>query len=228
MRTAFLLLLLAGPLPAQAQCGGYVITPHAGNTSTTYTITIIGCNGFGTTVPCTMTIPPTIAGLPVTAIANVAYCGCTGLTSITISGSVTSIASSAFCDCPLTSVYFTGNAPPVTVPPYLFGTNATVYYLPGTSGWGSTFAGLPTVLWNPQIQTNAGSFGISNNQFGFNITNTNNLTVEVEVCTNLASRVWTPLQTVTLTNGSFYFSEPFQANSPARFYGLGLPDSGGF
>jgi uncharacterized repeat protein (TIGR03803 family) len=25
-----------------------------------------------------------------------------------------------------------------------------VYYLPGTSGWGATFAGMPTLLWNPQ------------------------------------------------------------------------------
>ena len=39
----------------------------------------------------------------------------------------------------------------------------------------------------------------------------------------LACPVWTPLRTVTLTNGSFYFSEPLQTNTPARFYGLGLP-----
>ena len=45
----------------------------------------------------------------------------------------------------------------------------------------------------------------------------------VEACTNLASPVWTPLQTITLTNGSFYFSDPQWTNYPGRFYGLGSP-----
>jgi hypothetical protein len=228
MKIVSLLLLLAAPAAVQAQCGGYIISADEQTTPTTYTITIIGCDGNGTPVDCTMTIPSTIAELPVTAIAELAYYDCTGLSSITIPGSVTSIASDAFSRCPLTSVYFTGNAPPLTFPPYIFGTEATVYYLPGTSGWGSTFVGLPTVLWNPVIQTDDGSFGITNNQFGFNITNANNLTVAVEVCTNLAEPVWITLQTVTLTNGSFYFNEPFQANSPARFYRLSLPNSSGF
>jgi hypothetical protein len=32
--------------------------------------------------------------------------------------------------------------------------NATVYYLPGTTGWGTTFGGRPAVLWDPPaIQT---------------------------------------------------------------------------
>jgi len=95
--------------------------------------------------------------------------------------------------------------------------------LPGTFGWSSNLDGTPAILWNPLIQTADGSFGISNNQFGFNITGTNNFTVVVEACTNLANPVWTPLQTVTLTNGSYYFSEPLQTNSPGRFYGLGVP-----
>jgi hypothetical protein len=101
--------------------------------------------------------------------------------------------------------------------------SATVYFLPGTIGWSSTFDNRPTVLWNPLIQTSGGSFGLRSNQFGFDITGTSNLTVVVEACANLASPVWTPLQTVTLTNGSFYFSDPQWTNYPARFYGLGLP-----
>jgi hypothetical protein len=109
----------------------------------------------------------------------------------------------------------------------LFGAdnNLTVYYLPGASGWGAFSAGtdLPVVLWNPGIEAGGGSFGVQTNYFGFNITNTANLTVVVEVCTNLASPVWTPVQTVTLTRGSFYFSEPFQADTSSRFYGLVLP-----
>ena len=82
---------------------------------------------------------------------------------------------------------------------------------------------IDTVLWNPGIPTGDGVFGVQTNYFGFNITNAANLTVVVEVCTNLASPVWVPLATNTLANGVFYFSEPFQANSSGRFYGLGLP-----
>jgi hypothetical protein len=29
--------------------------------------------------------------------------------------------------------------------------NATVYYLPGTTGWATTFGGRPTVLWDPPV-----------------------------------------------------------------------------
>jgi hypothetical protein len=80
------------------------------------------------------------------------------------------------------------------------------------------------VLWNPLIQATGASFGVQSNQFGFTITNgtTNNLPIVVEACTNLASPVWTPLQTLTLTN-SFHFSDPHWTNYPARYYGLGFP-----
>jgi hypothetical protein len=125
----------------------------------------------------------------------------------------------------VTNVYFLGNAPAVDSTAFAFDNNATAYYLPGTSGWNdfSTNAGVPTVLWNPVIQTADGSFGVSNNQFGFNITGTTNIPIVVEACANLANPVWTPLQTLNLTNGSFYFSEPFQPNSSGRFYRINSP-----
>jgi hypothetical protein len=73
------------------------------------------------------------------------------------------------------------------------------------------------------IQAGGAAFGVLNNQFGFNITATNNYTVLVEACTNLANPIWTPLQTVTLTNGLFYFTDPLWMNYASRYYGLGLP-----
>jgi hypothetical protein len=79
------------------------------------------------------------------------------------------------------------------------------------------------VLWNPLIQTSDGSFGVQNNQFGFNFTGTTNIPVEVEACTNLANPVWTTLQSLTLTNGLVYFSEPLQTNSSGRFYRISAP-----
>jgi serpin B len=69
----------------------------------------------------------------------------------------------------------------------------------------------------PAIQTGDGSFGIKNNQIGFNVTGTN-LTLVVEACTNMAARVWFPVQTLTLNNGSAYFSEPWSATNSSRFY----------
>ena len=80
------------------------------------------------------------------------------------------------------------------------------------------------MLWNPLIQASSANFGVQNNQFGFTITNTQPIyPIVVEACANLASPVWTPLPNVTLTNGSFYFSDPQWTNYSARFYGLGFP-----
>ena len=104
--------------------------------------------------------------------------------------------------------------------------NATVYYLPGTTGWGAPgtpFGGLPTMLWNPQAQTSDGSFGVQTNRFGFNITGTTNIPIVIEACANLASPVWVPLQSCTLTNGSVYFCDPQWTNYPGRFYRFRSP-----
>ena len=84
----------------------------------------------------------------VTSIGGGAFNSCTGLTSVTIPNSVTSIGGAAFFHCSgLTYVYFLGNAPDDFNA--FFGDPATVYYLAGTTGWGSTFSGLPTAVWTP-------------------------------------------------------------------------------
>jgi len=95
--------------------------------------------------------------------------------------------------------------------------------LRGATGWSSTFDGLPTVLWNAAIQASGANFGVHSNQFGFNITGTNNIPVVVEVSANLANPLWTPLQNLTLTNGSFYFSDPQWTNYSNRYYRVSLP-----
>jgi len=175
----------------------------------------------------TVYIPTTINGLPVTSIGSGAFVGCTNLVNITIPDNVTNIADAAFQDCDnLASIYFTGNAPAADPSAFEDSTNGitpTVYYLPGASGWSSTFAGFPAVLWNPQIQTTGTNFGVSGNQFGFNITGTNNFTALVETSTNLAGPVWSVLQTVTLVNGSYSFTDPQWTNYPGRYYTLVMP-----
>ena len=50
-------------------------------------------------------------------------------------------------------VYFQGNAPAAGSDVFDGDNEATVYYLPGTTGWGTTFGGLPTALWVPYTYT---------------------------------------------------------------------------
>ena len=165
----------------------------------------------------------------VTSIGDLAFYDCTSLTNFTIPASVTSIGNYAFYYCTsLKGVYFQGNAPTPTNDSTVFLIDGivTVYYLPGTTGWGSTFDGRPTALWflpNPLILNNSTSFGVQINGFGFIISWATNVSVVVESCTNLANPVWSPVGTNTLTNGSSYFSDPQWTNYPGRFYRLRSP-----
>jgi hypothetical protein len=163
----------------------------------------------------------------VTSISFDGFEYCSSLARVTIPGSVTNIGGEAFEFCSnLASVYFQGNAPTVDSPfVFSYDTNARAYYLPGTTGWGdfSTNTGLPVVLWNPLIQAGDASFGVRSNQFGFNITGTSNIPIRVEASANLAGPVWIPLQTLTLTNGLFYFSDPQWTNYSGRFYRISSP-----
>ena len=101
--------------------------------------------------------------------------------------------------------------------------NATIYYLPETAGWGTTFAGRPAKLWNPLIQSSGPDFGVRTNGFGFAITGTPNIPILVEACTSLPSASWISLKTCTLTNGSVYFSDPDWTDYSARFYRIRSP-----
>ncbi len=86
-------------------------------------------------------IPAGVAGIGDYAFAY------TGLTSVTIPNSVTRIGDYAFSGDSLAGVYFTGNAPGPDLTSFYGDSQATVYYLPGTTGWGAFFDGVPTALW---------------------------------------------------------------------------------
>ena len=143
---------------------------------------------------------------------------------MTIPNSVTNIGNDAFESCTsLNGVYFKGNALSVGSPAFFYDTNTTIYYLPGTTGWGAVLGSRPTVLWNPQVQTGDATFGVRTNRFGFNIAGASNLVIVVEACSNLANPIWSPVRTNTLTGGSSYFSDPQWTNYPDRFYRLRSP-----
>ena len=85
----------------------------------------------------------------VTNIGDSSFSDCSGLTSITIPRSVTSLGSKAFSGCTnLESVYFAGNAPSLASENAFENANqVTVYYRAKTTGWGSSYAGRPTMQW---------------------------------------------------------------------------------
>jgi hypothetical protein len=177
-------------------------------------VTSIGHDAFDNCYGLTnMTIPDSV-----TSIGFDAFYFCTSLAKVTIGAGVTSIGGSAFEEClPLTGVYFQGDAPSIDSNAFIFDDNVTFYYLPGTTGWSSTYD-TPWFLPNPLILNGEPNFGVGANGFGFTISWATNISVMVEAATNLANPVWIPLSTNLLTGGTSYFSDPQWKKYPSRFY----------
>jgi hypothetical protein len=180
----------------------------------------------------------------VTNIGNGAFSECLDLSSVSLPGSLTSIGTDAFSDCnslliitippgvaalgdyafgwcsKLKDVYFQGNAPSGDSTVFQ-SDSGTAYYLPGTTGWGSSFGGLPTALWtlpSPLILNHEAGFGAESNGFAFTVSWATNLSIVVEASPSLASPAWTPVATNTLMGGQFHFSDSQWTNYAARFY----------
>jgi len=191
-------------------------------------VTSIGDDAFG---GCLSLTKVTI-GNGVTSIGDAAFSHCDRLTDVTTPNSVTNIGASAFSwRGGLTKVFFDGKAPavgqdafyavlfvPYCPPPRFVFDPATVYFLLGTTGWSTNFAGLPTAIWTPEVQTGDGSFGVKSNQFGFNLTWADGLSVVIEASPSLSNPMWSSVVTNTLSGGTFYFTDPQWTKYPSRFY----------
>lgn len=167
------------------------------------------------------------------SIGDSAFSSCP-LTSVTLPSSIANLGEAAFTYSDPRAVYFQGNAPgnpgiygaPVFDQDNATAYNATAYYLPGTTGWGPAFGGIPTAPWTlpyPLILGAGPGFGVRSNQFGFTVSWATNLAVVVEASTNLLHPVWEPPQTNTLTSGWFYFSDPRWTSFARRFCRIRCP-----
>jgi hypothetical protein len=145
------------------------------------------------------------------------------LTSVTIGNGVTNIESYAFkANYHLTEIYFTGNAP-ILDGSQQASTEATIYYLPGTSGWGESYGGYHAALWNPLIVVTDEDFGVQTTGFNFNISESASGLVVVKGCTNLAAGIWEPIQTNSMGGGIVNFSDSKWTDNPSFFYKLTMP-----
>ena len=128
-------------------------------TNSDNTITITGCTGSGD-----VTIPDTFNGLTVSSIANGAFQHNGSLTSITIPAGIINLGSSAFADCTnLTGIYFLGDAPGTDLTVFADDNHATIYYLPGMTGWSSPFDGLLAEVQNPVAPAGDFTYTTNNN-----------------------------------------------------------------
>jgi hypothetical protein len=185
-------------------------------------VTNIGMEAF---LDCSSLTSVTL-GTRVTSIGDRAFFWCSSLTNVTLPNSVTNIGVYAFAECSgLNQAFFQGNAPSVdggngSADSTVFaGESGTVYYLPGTANWGSSFGGWPTALWylsRPQILGSNYGLGVQNNRYQFTIAWATNAAVVVEASTNLLN--WEPVVTNTLSNGTNFFTDATWTHYPMRFY----------
>jgi hypothetical protein len=117
--------------------------------------TFFECTGLGS-----VSIGTNVGSIGISAFG---YCG---VNSIVIPASVYEIGENAFENCGyLQGAFFEGNAPYDDSTAFTGDHAATAYYLPGTSGWNSSFGGIPTALWVPSViftyTTNNGTITIT-------------------------------------------------------------------
>jgi len=122
----------------------------------------------------------------------------------------------------LSAVLFTGDEPTISSSAFNFH-SVTVYYLPGTTGWGKPSPVRQDIAWAPAISA-AVPPSFTSSQFRFTVTGNANIPVRIEACDSLTSPFWFPVTDANLDDsGTLDFSDYDSAYLPARFYRLTFP-----
>lgn len=198
-------------------------------------VTTVGANAFAYCPGLTSVSFPS----SVTTIGNSAFLNCAGLTTAAIPAGVTSIGPNAFAYCGnLSSVVFSGSGASIAGDTFegcsnlqsvLFKRDApadaawttnlpvapTVFYLPGTAGWGPAFGSLATQLFAPVAV--APTYGPAAG-FRFFWTGTGTIPMNVQRTTSLTG-TWSVLST---NNTAGQYTDPTPPAGKA-FYRAVLP-----
>jgi hypothetical protein len=190
------------------------------------TVRIIGEDAFNNCIALSsVTVPDSVRN-----IGDGAFYHCVSLTNAIIGSGATNLGRvntdgyGTFATCSnLTAIYFRSNAPIANAFVFLRATNITVYYLPGTTGWASTFGGQPTTLWLPLMQARTIGSDPGTNGFDFNICWADGQKIVIEACSNLNNPAWYPMRTDTVSSGVVHFNDPGSPSVPSRFYRVHAP-----
>lgn len=163
----------------------------------------------------TLAVPAEWDGRAVTAIAAGAFANAPNLTTLTLPSSITSLGQDALAASTLRHVHFRGAAPAAST---LFGVaTPTVYFTSGSTGFGSSYAGRPAVLWNPVI-TDFKLDPINGPRLDFSAHT--HLRYVLEYTRDLAQQTWEPLVTNSPASAAAQVSVPSPDGSQPRFFRL--------
>jgi hypothetical protein len=153
----------------------------------------------------------------VTAIGLYSLYGCTSLTNVNLGAALASISDYAFGYCPaLVSLYFSGSAPAVGESIFIYDSGITVYYLPGTAGWETMFAGMPTVQETVAPPVYLSAAGFRTNGFALTLFGASGSNYTVQISPDLVN--WQPLTNFTAATPPIYFSDKTASKTSRRFY----------
>lgn len=167
----------------------------------------IGCTGLSS-----VSVP-----LGVASIGSGAFSYCGNLSSAIFAGSPASIASDSFEGCnALQSVLFKGDAPADAAWTTNLPVSPTIFYLPGTSGWGPAFGSLTAQLFAPVAV--APSYGLLTG-FRFSWSGIGAVPMNVERTTSLVS----PWTVISSNNATREYTDAATASATKAFYRAVLP-----
>ena len=122
----------------------------------------------------------------------------------------------------LRRIYFNRDAPSIHSDVFS-GSPAIIYYRHGTSGWGETFAGRPTALWNAVILSGPGDISIGSEGLRFGLTGPVDHQAIIEFRTAWGAGESTPIFTNLLTGGVAVFTDPNWTSHASGYYRVVVP-----